>query len=267
VSDTRPLVDAPWPASTAPYDGRFAEDLAAILSLPRVVALEEVASTLDVAHELGERGAPAGTLVVADAQTAGRGRLRRSWRSERGAGVWLTMLERPPGDDALGVLALRLALGLAPALDAFTTSPVQLKWPNDVFVDGKKLAGVLVEARWRGPRLDWLAVGVGINVRAPDGLRAAGLVPGTSRIDVLRAIVPALRGAAAAPGILSRDELARFAARDFALGQRCVAPAIGVVAGIDVDGALLVDEGDERAKHHAGSLILEGEVNSLGGSE
>jgi BirA family biotin operon repressor/biotin-[acetyl-CoA-carboxylase] ligase len=266
VSGTRPRVDSPSAASTSSYDGRSGEELAAILSLPRVVVLEEVASTLDVAHGLGERGAPAGTLVVADAQTAGRGRMRRSWRSERGAGVWLTMLERPAGDDALGVLALRLALGLAPALDAFSASPVQLKWPNDLYVDGKKLAGVLVEARWRGPRLDWLAVGAGINVRAPDGLPAAGLVPGTSRIHVLRAIVPALRGAAAAPGLLGRDELARFAARDFALGQRCVAPSPGVVAGVDVDGALLVDEGARRARHHAGSLILEGEINSSGGS-
>jgi BirA family transcriptional regulator, biotin operon repressor / biotin---[acetyl-CoA-carboxylase] ligase len=266
VSDTRARVDSPTPLSTARYDGRSGEELAAILSLPRVLAFDEVASTLDIAHELGEQRAPAGTLVLADTQTAGRGRMRRSWRSDRGAGVWLTMLERPARDDALGVLALRLALGLAPALDGFSASPVRLKWPNDLYVDGRKLAGVLVEARWHGARLDWLAVGVGINVRAPEGMDAAGLVSGTNRIELLRAIVPALRAAAAAPGLLNRDEIARFGARDFAVGKRCLAPAAGVVAGIDLDGALLVEGSEGRSAHHAGSLILEGEVNSLGDS-
>src|SRR5439155_1225344 len=83
--------------------------------------------------------------VLADAQTAGRGRMRRAWRSDRGAGVWLTLLERPTADDALGVLALRLALALAPALDAFSATRIQVKWPNDLSVDGRKLAAVLVD--------------------------------------------------------------------------------------------------------------------------
>ena len=68
------------------YDGRSGDELAAILALPRVMVFDNVTSTLDVAHELGEAGAPAGTLVLADAQTAGRGRMRRSWRSDPGAG-------------------------------------------------------------------------------------------------------------------------------------------------------------------------------------
>ena len=260
-----PSVD-PSRVSTPRYDGRSGEELAALLALPRVVVFDEVASTLDVAHELGDDGAPAGTLILADAQTAGRGRMRRSWRSDPGAGIWLTLLERPPGDDALGVLALRLALALAPVLDAFSTSRVELKWPNDLYIGGKKLAGVLVEARWRGPRLDWLAVGVGINVRAPDGMDVAALAAGSDRVSVLRAIVPSLRGAAAAPGILSRAELARFRERDLAAGHRCVAPVSGTVAGIDVDGALLVDSADGRVALHAGSLVLDSGNDSLGGS-
>jgi BirA family transcriptional regulator, biotin operon repressor / biotin---[acetyl-CoA-carboxylase] ligase len=259
------LVDHSTPESTARFDGRSGEELAAILGLPRVVLFAEVASTLDVTHDLGEQGAPEGTLVLADAQTAGRGRMRRAWRSDPGAGVWLTLLERPAGDDALGVLALRLALALAPRLDAFSPAPVQLKWPNDLYVGGKKLAGVLAEARWRGTRLDWLAVGVGINVRSPNGMDAAGLSSGTQRVDVLRAIVPALREAVAARGLLIRAEIARFRERDMASGRRCVAPAAGTVAGIDVDGALLVDQPDGRNAYRAGSLVLDSEVDSLGG--
>ena len=121
-----------------------------------------------------------------------------------GGRIWLTLLERPFSDESVGVLALRIALALAPALDVFTASPAQLKWPNDVYVRGKKLAGVLVEARWRGTRLDWLALGVGINVRVPQDLDVAGLRSGTDRVAVLTAIVPALRTASAKPGVLDR---------------------------------------------------------------
>jgi BirA family biotin operon repressor/biotin-[acetyl-CoA-carboxylase] ligase len=238
------------------YDGRTARDLAALLELPQVVLFAETPSTLDVAHELGEEGAASGTLVLADAQSAGRGRLGRSWASEPGAGIWLTLLERPESDSALGVLALRLALALAPALDAFADAPLRLKWPNDVFVGDRKLAGVLVEARWHGHRLDWLAVGVGINVRAPEAIGGAGLAVGSDRVRVLAAVIPGLRAAAARTGELTDHELRAFAARDRALGQRCTSPMPGIVAGIRADGALLIDGADGRAAVHAGSLVL-----------
>ena len=247
----------------ASYDGRDASTLATLLQIPRVVLFDEVGSTLDVAHALGERGEPAGTLVLADAQTAGRGRLGRSWRSDRGAGLWLTLLERPASAESLGVLAIRLALAVAPALDGFAGAATRLKWPNDVYVGEGKLAGVLVEARWRGPRLDWVAIGVGINVRPPAGFDGAGLAPTAQRVDVLAAVVPALRAAARATGPLTGDELARYERRDFALGRACTEPARGVVAGIDADGALLVDTADSRVAYHAGSLVL-APAHSLG---
>jgi len=245
------------PTSAVRYDGRSAEELGQLLDLQRVIVYDAVPSTLDVVHELGEHGAPAGSLVLANAQTAGRGRMRRAWRSDPGAGIWLTLLERPSGEDALGVLALRIALGLAPALDAFAPSRIQLKWPNDLYLSGRKLAGVLVEARWRGARLDWLAVGVGINVETPEGVEAAGLLPGTDRVSVLREIVPALRRAVSLPGILSAAEVAQFRERDLAIGRRAVEPVPGTVVGIDADGALLIDTADERTAVYAGSLILE----------
>jgi BirA family biotin operon repressor/biotin-[acetyl-CoA-carboxylase] ligase len=253
----------PASITAASYDGHTAAGLAELCRVPRVVVFDEIGSTLDVAHALGEKGADAGTLILADAQTAGRGRLGRSWRSEPGAGIWLTLLERPRHDDTLGVLALRIALALAPALEPFADNGLRLKWPNDVYVDDAKLAGVLVETRWRGQRLDWLALGVGINVRPPAGLGAAGLAPGSSRIDVLRAVVPALRTAAAMHGQLTNDEIANFAARDLAAGRRCVAPTPGMVVGIRPDGALLVDGENGRTAVLAGSLVLTSD-NSLG---
>lgn len=240
----------------ARYDGRTGADLAALLGLPAVVVFDEVASTLDVAHALGGRGAPSGTLVLADAQTAGRGRMGRSWHSERAAGVWLTLVERPATDDLVTVLSLRVALRLAQALDSFADGPVDVKWPNDLYVAGRKLAGILLESRWRAGRLDWLAAGVGINLRPPRGVDAASLRVGTDRLAVLRAAIPAIRDAIAARGPLATDECTAFANRDLALGRSCREPAEGVVAGIDATGALLVDTAAGRVAFRGGSLVL-----------
>jgi BirA family biotin operon repressor/biotin-[acetyl-CoA-carboxylase] ligase len=261
VTSRAPVSPAAGDVTT--YDGLTPSALAALLDLPGVLVFDEVGSTLDVAHALGERGEPAGTLVLADAQTAGRGRMGRSWRSDPGAGIWLTLLERPAGAESLGVLALRLALAVAPPLERFAGAATRLKWPNDVYVGERKLAGVLVEARWRGPRLDWVAIGVGGNVRPPADFDGAGLGPTAQRVDVLAAVVPALRAAARATGSLTDDELARFARRDLALGRGCTEPASGIVAGVRADGALLVDTARGRVACHAGSLVLE-PTNSLG---
>jgi len=245
---------------TSLYDGLTSEQLARRLGLPRVVALDETTSTLDVAHTLGGEGAAAGTLILADTQTAGRGRLGRAWTSERGAGIWLTLIERPSDPAAIEVLSLRIGIALAVALDGFVDNAVSLKWPNDVYVAGRKLAGILVEARWRESTLEWVAVGIGINIRPPASeARAAGVRRGTSRLSILDAIIPGVRFAAAQPGHLSHDELEAFACRDYARGRRCVQPAEGVVQGIDARGALHIDLGSEVVAVRSGSLVLKEE--------
>lgn len=222
------------------------------------MAFDEIGSTLDVAHVLAAEGAASGTLVIADAQSAGRGRMGRSWRSEAGAGVWLTVIERPGSSRALDVLSLRIGLTLAPALDAFADDRVHLKWPNDLYVGDRKLAGVLVEARWRDRVPEWVAIGVGINVRVPrDEPRAVALRGGVSRIAVLEAAIPAVRAAAAREGLLDDSELAAFADRDLARGRRCLEPVAGTVRGIDASGALLVDVGSEITVVRGGSLVLQ----------
>src|SRR5581483_9095036 len=105
------------------------------------------------------------------------------------AGIWLTLVERPDAT-AIDVLSLRVGLALAPALDEFASAPVQLKWPNDLYVDGRKLAGILIEARWRDQSPDWVAIGVGINVRPPASEpRAIGLRATADRLGVLQAII------------------------------------------------------------------------------
>ena len=244
------------------YDGRSAGELRSLLGVPRVELHDAVTSTLDVAHALGAGGAPAGTLILADEQTAGRGRSGRRWESRPGSGIWLTIVERPEDPSAVELLSIRLGLAAARVLDRWVDDVVRLKWPNDLYVGGGKLAGILVEARWRDRRLDWAALGLGINVVAPVGVEreAAALRVGSRCVAVLEALVPALREAAAVRGPLAERELESYAARDMARGRRCTAPANGVVEGIGADGALLVRTEDGAAPFRSGSLVLEEEA-------
>jgi BirA family biotin operon repressor/biotin-[acetyl-CoA-carboxylase] ligase len=236
-------------------DGMDAGALAAELVLPRVVLEPRMTSTMDEAHRLGAEGAPGGTLVIADEQTAGRGRGGKSWSSVAERGLWMTLLERPADASGLDVLSLRLGLRAAAVLEPFAGESLRVKWPNDLYAAGRKLAGVLVEARWRERKPDWVAIGIGVNIVAPSGLAsAAGLLPGTRRGPLLRALLPALRGAAAIRGPLTSAELAEFGRRDFASGRRCVSPGAGIASGITAEGELII-AGERGAEHHrAGSL-------------
>jgi BirA family biotin operon repressor/biotin-[acetyl-CoA-carboxylase] ligase len=244
----------------ATWEGATALALTRLLDLPRVDVLASVPSTMDVAHALGAAGASAGTLVIADEQTAGRGRGGRAWRSRGGAGIWMTLLERPNDPDSLGVLSIRLGLKAAPVLERYTDGPVRLKWPNDLLVGERKLAGILVETRWRERRVDWVAIGIGVNIGpSDDGTPAASLRHGTRRLDVLAELVPALRAATRARGELSPEELERWGARDYAAGRLCRRPMPGRVRGLAPDGALMIERAGETALARAGSLVLEEE--------
>ena len=211
---------------------------------------------MDEAHALAADGAAAGTVVIANEQVAGRGRSGKRWSSPP-RGVWMTLVERPSDGSALDVLSLRIGLAAARALDAFAAEPVRLKWPNDLFVDHAKLAGVLVEARWRGERLDWVAIGLGINMEPPADHAAASLEAATSRVEVIAAVIPELRAAAALTGSLTAGEMEEYAARDIARGRLCVEPLRGRVAGIAATGELLVEIADSVARVRSGSLVLE----------
>lgn len=245
--------------SAATSDG--GAELARRLDLPRVAWLVSVASTMDEAHALAAGGAPAGTLVLADMQTQGRGRGGKQWTSRPGAGLWMTLIERPFDASGLDVLSLRVGLWAALVLDRFAPSAVQLKWPNDLMLAEGKLGGILVEARWREQRPEWVAIGIGVNLALPYGVpQAASLGAGTSRSELLAELVPAIRGAAAARGALTPRELQTFAGRDWARGRRVVAPATGTVAGISPAGAALIATPQGMVSCTSGSLVFEGET-------
>jgi BirA family biotin operon repressor/biotin-[acetyl-CoA-carboxylase] ligase len=238
------------------YDGVETAELARRWSVPAVHAFREIGSTLDAAHAMAPVAA-AGTLILADEQTAGRGRHGRRWTSAPNAGVWLTLIERPADARALDVLALRCGLYAAESLDALSLAPVDLKWPNDLYVRGRKLAGILIETRWRGASAEWVAIGFGLNVAAPDLETASGLAPHATRLAALDCLVPALRRASTAAGHLSADELSRWAARDIGPGRVASEPAAGIVQGISATGEVNIADSEGRiSAHRSGSLTF-----------
>jgi len=124
-----------------------------------------VRSTNRVAVELSQSGAPEGTLVLAEEQLAGRGRLGRTWYSPPHLGLWMSLVLRPrvPADRVFQV-AICGALAVAETVLSRFPLDVRVKWPNDVLVGGAKLAGVLVETQWNGPDVRGVVLGVGVNV-------------------------------------------------------------------------------------------------------
>lgn len=124
-----------------------------------------IGSTNDHARELAENGAPHGTLVVADEQTAGRGRSGKSWFTPAGSAIAMSFVLRglPSGQEALGGLNVLGSLALIKTLEHYRKK-VEMKWPNDVLLEGKKVSGILVEPIWSGVELEAVVVGIGVNV-------------------------------------------------------------------------------------------------------
>ncbi|MBY0488239.1 MAG: biotin--[acetyl-CoA-carboxylase] ligase [Gemmatimonadaceae bacterium] len=243
---------------TAPSAGAPTASVIEALGVTQLIYRERVGSTMDEVHRLAAEGAPAGTVVLASMQEAGRGRSGRPWLSEPDAGLWFTVLERPDDARALEVLALRVGLSLAEALTPLVHDAIGLKWPNDLLLGRRKLAGILIEVRWRDARPEWVAIGVGINRRVPEDYpMAAAVRSDVSRDVLLQAAVPAVRAAARGLGALTATECAAWAARDAAAGRPVREPVAGVVEGITPQGAVVIRTDDGRSRAiQSGSLVF-----------
>jgi BirA family transcriptional regulator, biotin operon repressor / biotin---[acetyl-CoA-carboxylase] ligase len=125
-----------------------------------LVHLDLTGSTNDLARGLAEGGAPSGTVVLAEEQTAGRGRQGRAWVAPPGRALTLSVIVRA-GDEALGLLPLTTAVAVCEACEEVAPVRCGVKWPNDVWIEGRKVAGILIEAR---PQDRWAVVGIGLNV-------------------------------------------------------------------------------------------------------
>jgi len=139
---------------------------------------DTISSTQKIAHHLAEDGAVEGTLVIADEQTGGRGRLGRAWHSPKGTGVWMSCILRPTLDmERIPQLTLVAAVAIVRAIKQVSGVRCGIKWPNDILYDGKKLVGILTELQAEVGSVQAVIIGMGINVNSdaesiPDELRS-----------------------------------------------------------------------------------------------
>ncbi|MGG4491933.1 biotin--[acetyl-CoA-carboxylase] ligase [Metabacillus idriensis] len=126
---------------------------------------EVVSSTQKIAHSLAGDGAEEGTIVVADQQTGGRGRLARAWYSPKQTGIWMSMILRPKIPiNKTPQLTLLTAVALIQAIEEVTGLTPEIKWPNDIMINGKKIVGILTELQAEADRVHSVIIGVGMNV-------------------------------------------------------------------------------------------------------
>jgi BirA family transcriptional regulator, biotin operon repressor / biotin---[acetyl-CoA-carboxylase] ligase len=218
-------------------------------------------STNARARELALAGAPDGTVVTATEQSAGRGRQGRTWTAPPGRALLLSAIVRELGRrDAL--LPLAVPVAVAEACDAFAGVRCGIKWPNDVWVGTRKLAGILLEGR---PQEGWAVIGVGLNVGTaedefPEELRGvatslaveSGVDPGVEA--VLDAVLAALDARLADE---PAEILARWRERDLLLGKAVRwNGGEGTAAGVDDEGALLVETAHGQVALDAGDVHL-----------
>lgn len=230
--------------------------------------LASCSSTQEVAASLAEAGAQEGTVVLAEEQVAGRGRLGRSWVSPRG-GLWFTVVLRPERLKVVQLLSLAAGVAVARAVRDFCGVDARLKWPNDVQVEGRKLAGILVEgaAEAGAPRYALLGVGLNVNNDLPPELREAA----TSLKEIVGRAVPRvplllsmLEQLDEAYSSLRRGEGGRIVeewkALSSTLGARVRAITRGeviegVAVDVDSDGGLVVETGSVRRVCYSGEVI------------
>lgn len=238
----------------------------------RVEYYPRTGSTNDVCRELAEAGSPEGTLVVADEQLAGRGRMGRRWVAPAAGALLLSLLFRPPLDASRAAqLTMVCGLAAAEAVETCTGLRPGLKWPNDLLLGDEKFAGMLSELGLTGERLDYVVVGLGLNANFdPRAVEGAGpeatslqrvLGRPVDRLALLAALLE--RVAAHYAALRARDALLdAWRARLVTLGRRVrvEGPGLrydGTAESTDADGALIVrlDDGT-RVTVHAGDVTL-----------
>jgi BirA family transcriptional regulator, biotin operon repressor / biotin---[acetyl-CoA-carboxylase] ligase len=233
---------------------------------------EEVGSTSDLAAAAAEAGASEGLVVVANTQSLGRGRVGRSWSSPRGAGLYVSVVLRP-GGSALRLLTIAAGVAIAEGVHAASGLETCLKWPNDVYVGSRKLAGILAEAGSSAGAVDHVVLGFGINIRRaahpPDVVARGTSLESELGRDVDRGLVLAecLAALSFRYGMLQTgvadDVIAAWRKRGALFMGRAVewdddgGSRRGRVEDIDATGALLVRVDDRIVR------VISGEVRWL----
>lgn len=209
----------------------------------RIVCVDRCPSTNDLAWKGALDGAPDGAAYFAEEQTRGRGRFGRAWTAPRGKAVLCSLVLRPEIDAER--VPLMTALGALAAADTVGDG-AQIRFPNDVLLDGRKIAGILVEARFISARPDVFIVGIGLNVTGhPPGVNATSLGRDVSRVSTARALLEAADDWYGRLGGNLRDYRKAWRERSFILRKRVRVRqngkvAAGTVEEIDpIDGIVL----------------------------
>jgi BirA family transcriptional regulator, biotin operon repressor / biotin---[acetyl-CoA-carboxylase] ligase len=241
-----------------------------------VLFFSEIDSTNREARDRAEKGALEGTVVIADSQSCGKGRLGRSWESPSGSNLYLSIILRPPiSPPAAAQITLLAGIAAARALSGVSGLECRIKWPNDIFLQGRKLAGILAEMEGKGSRVRFVILGVGVNVNwrrenFPAELRqtATSLSAETgkeiSRVAVAAGLLHELEKEYVSflrEGFSARlrEEWSRLS---WVLGKRVTlslpeGTISGKALGLDREGALLVLDGEgETHRFVAGEISL-----------
>ena len=238
-----------------------------------VCFLPRVDSTNSRLKRMAAEGAPHGSLCIAEEQTAGRGRLGRTWVSQPGTGLWQSVLLRPelPPEKA-PLLTFCAALAMAQAVESCTGLTPGIKWPNDLVLGGKKICGILLELSAEPEQIEYVVAGVGLNVlrgAVPPELtgQAASLEDFTApplRRRILCAYLAALEAASDAVAAGGWEAIAEdYKARCVTLGSRVrVSGALcceGTAEDVDGDGALWIrEDGGQRRRVLSGDVSVRG---------
>ncbi|MCF6323534.1 MAG: bifunctional biotin--[acetyl-CoA-carboxylase] ligase/biotin operon repressor BirA [Gammaproteobacteria bacterium] len=220
---------------------------------------------------------PGGSVCLVEYQTAGRGRQGRRWVSSFGANLCFSLVWHfNGGPDALSGLSLAVAVALAEGLSSLGLSRPGLKWPNDLYIDGRKLAGILLEMSGEFSGTSRVVIGVGVNMRAPSAIDESIDQPWIALDELLPAPVSRNQAAsiliaaiAVAMSEFQKEGFAPFMARwqqwDVMAGksitlQQTQGVIEGRARGIDTTGALLIEREGEISRYHSGDVFLLREV-------
>ncbi len=237
----------------------------------QIIFYDCIGSTNDAAKQIADAGEPAGTVVIADEQTAGRGRLGRAWLAPPRSSILMSIVLRPTlAPHQVSRVTMAVALGVCEAIRAETGLDAQIKWPNDLLVRGKKIAGILCESGIVGDRLEYIIVGIGVNVNF-DAASVEGMpAEATTIADELGKSFPRARLTQAILREIEKyywrvdeDLRAEYCSRLAMLNQRVRAQtSAGIVEGIaesvNENGALVVRRADG-----SGIELLAGDVTLI----
>lgn len=238
----------------------------------RIIYRESTSSTNDIAKQLAEAGEPEGTLIIADEQTAGRGRLGRTWIAPPRSSILMSLILRPSlAPFQTNRVTMAVSVGVCEGIEQVTGLRPQVKWPNDILLNGKKCAGILSEGGIADDRVEYIVVGLGMNVNF-SVTHVKGLPPNAtaiadelgrpvSREGLIRSLVAKIerRYLKVREGADPQDE---WKSRINTVGKRVRAKAgrqieEGIAEDVDQDGALLLRRADgSLARLIAGEVTL-----------